>query len=122
MSSLSRLTLRAERRGQMTMDAVSDQPIVAEKVRCDACPVMCIIKPDAAGACERYANVEGVLVRVDPHIVLERAVAQGGRIVPFVAAGHTWNGHLVGQPHKMPTGIGAGTTYPEYKPAPMIVS
>jgi hypothetical protein len=83
---------------------------------------MCIIKPDAAGACDRYANVEGVLVRVDPHVVLERTVAQGGRIVPFVAAGHTWNGHLVGQPQKMPTGIGAGTTYPEYKPAPMIVS
>jgi hypothetical protein len=104
----------------MTMDV--DQLVVTEKVRCDACPVMCFIKPGAAGACDRYANVEGVLVRVDPHVVLDRTVAQGGRIVPFVAPGQTWNGHLVGQPYKMPTGIGAGTTYPEYKPAPLIVS
>jgi 6-hydroxynicotinate reductase len=106
----------------MTMDAVSDQPVVTEKVRCDACPVLCIIKPGSAGACDRYANADGVLVRVDPQVVLERTVAQGGRVVPFVAAGQTWNGQLVGQPHKMVTGIGAGTTYPEYKPAPLIVS
>ncbi|MES1149412.1 MAG: hypothetical protein ABUL53_09530, partial [Bradyrhizobium guangdongense] len=27
-----------------------------DKIRCDACPVMCYIKPGAAGACDRYAN------------------------------------------------------------------
>ena len=37
----------------------------ADKIRCDACPVMCYIKPGAAGACDRYANHDGVLVRVD---------------------------------------------------------
>ena len=44
---------------------------VDDKIRCDACPVMCYIKPGAAGACDRYANHNGELVRVDPHIVLQ---------------------------------------------------
>ena len=55
-----------------------------DKIRCDACPVMCYIKPGAAGACDRYANHDGQLIRVDPHIVLERTVEHGGRVVPFI--------------------------------------
>ena len=39
-----------------------------DKIRCDACPVMCYIKPGAVGACDRYANHDGELVRVDPQI------------------------------------------------------
>ena len=39
-------------------------------VRCDACPVLCRIRPDRAGACDRYANEEGKLVRVDPLVLL----------------------------------------------------
>ena len=35
-------------------------------VRCDACPVLCRIRPGRAGACDRYANADGALVRVDP--------------------------------------------------------
>ena len=58
-----------------------------DKIRCDACPVMCYIKPGAAGACDRYANHDGQLVRVDPHIVLERTKSHGGRLVPFQAGG-----------------------------------
>ena len=48
-------------------------PAVAadDKIRCDACPVMCYIKPGMAGACDRYANDNGVLVRVDPLVMLE---------------------------------------------------
>ena len=65
-----------------------------DKIRCDACPVMCYIKPGAAGACDRYANHDGVLVRVDPHIILERTVSHGGRLVPFQATGD-WDGKLV---------------------------
>ncbi len=34
-------------------------------VRCDACPVLCRIRPGRAGACDRYANVGGTLVRTD---------------------------------------------------------
>lgn len=93
----------------------------ADKIRCDACPVMCYIKPGAAGACDRYANDNGELVRVDPHIVLARTVSQGGRLVPFQAGGE-WDGQLVRGPNVFVTAIGAGTTYPDYKPAPFIVS
>src|SRR5271167_2595415 len=93
----------------------------ADKIRCDACPVMCYIKPGAAGACDRYANHDGELVRVDPHIVLERTVSHGGRLVPFQAGGD-WDGTLVREPSVFVTAIGAGTTYPDYKPAPFIVS
>src|SRR5437763_16227815 len=92
-----------------------------DKIRCDACPVMCYIKPGAAGACDRYANHGGQLVRVDPHIVLERTVEHGGRLVPFQAGGD-WAGKIVKQPDVFVTAIGAGTTYPAYKPAPFIVS
>src|ERR1044072_5791489 len=56
-----------------------------DKIRCDACPVMCYIRPGAAGACDRYANHNGELVRVDPHVVLEQTVSHGGRLVPFQA-------------------------------------
>src|SRR6266704_1100762 len=92
-----------------------------DKIRCDACPVMCYIKPGAAGACDRYANHNGELVRVDPHIVLERTVSHGGRLVPFQATGD-WDGKIVHEPGIFVTAIGAGTTYPDYKPAPFIVS
>src|SRR3981189_600371 len=92
-----------------------------DKMRCDACPVMCYIKPGAAGACDRYANHNGELVRVDPHIVLERTVAHGGRLGPFQAGGD-WDGKIVKEPDVFVTAIGAGTTYPDYKPAPFIVS
>ena len=40
------------------------------KIRCDACPVLCYIRDGASGACDRYANVAGELVRVDPHFAL----------------------------------------------------
>ncbi|HEY8566328.1 MAG TPA: 6-hydroxynicotinate reductase [Beijerinckiaceae bacterium] len=90
------------------------------KIRCDACPVLCIIRPGGAGACDRYANRDGELVRVDPHVVLDRTLAQGGAVVPFHRG--EWDGSLVGGPDTFVTAIGAGTTYPDYKPAPFIVS
>ncbi len=73
---------------------LTDATQCADKIRCDACPVMCYIKPGAAGACDRYANHDGELVRVDPHILLERTVSHGGRLVPFQAAGD-WDGKIV---------------------------
>src|ERR1700730_3780869 len=92
-----------------------------DKIRCDACPVMCYIKPGAAGARDPYAKHDGVLVRVDPHIILERTVSHGGRLVPFQATGD-WDGKLVHEPSTFVTAIGACTPYPDYKPAPFIVS
>ena len=60
----------------------SELPV--DTIRCDACPVLCYIKRGHAGACDRYANHEGQLVRVDPHIVLDRAKTQGTPLVPFL--------------------------------------
>jgi hypothetical protein len=92
-------------------------------VRCDACPVTCYIKRGMAGACDRYANEEGRLVRVDPLVVLEHTVEAGEKVVPFLGAGNAeWNGEIVRGPSTFVTAIGAGTTYPDYKPAPFIVS
>ena len=94
----------------------------ADTVRCDACPVLCYIKRGHAGACDRYANVEGQLVRVDPHILLDRAKSQGTPLVPFLEREGTWDGKLMKGQETFVTAIGAGTTYPDYKPAPFIVS
>ena len=82
-------------------------------VRCDACPVLCRIRPGRSGACSRYANENGALVRTDPLVLLERTVQAGGAVVPF--ARDDWDGRI------FVTAIGAGTTYPDYKPAPFIV-
>ncbi len=91
------------------------------KVRCDACPVMCYIKPGMTGACDRYANQDGRIVRVDPHVLLHRTVSEGGSVVPFHTGGR-WDGQLLSGGEVFVTAIGAGTTYPDYKPAPFIVS
>ena len=89
-------------------------------VRCDACPVLCRIRPGRAGACSRYANVDGQLVRTDPVVLMQRAVADGGRVVEF--AGTDWDGRMLDPARTFVTGVGAGTTYPDYKPAPFIVA
>jgi len=91
-----------------------------DKIRCDACPVLCYIKPGMAGACDRYANDAGILVRLDPHVLLKRAIDQGGELVPFMEDAQT-SGDLVREREVFVTAIGAGTTYPDYKPAPFIV-
>lgn len=93
-----------------------------DTVRCDACPVLCYIKRGHAGACDRYANVEGQLVRVDPHILLDRAKSQGTPLVPFLEREGDWDGKIMEGRETFVTAIGAGTTYPDYKPAPFIVS
>ncbi len=90
----------------MTTHAAQDAPDAAalaeattprpggDIVTCDACPVLCRIRTGKLGACDRYGNVDGRLTRMDPLVLL---------------------------PDGTPTAIGAGTTYPDYKPAPLIV-
>jgi 6-hydroxynicotinate reductase len=90
-----------------------------EKIRCDACPVMCYIAPGQTGACDRYANADGRIVRTDPVVMLSHALESGHRIVPFAA--RDWDGDPM-PADTVVTGIGSGTTYPDYKPAPFIVS
>jgi hypothetical protein len=91
------------------------------KIRCDACPVLCYIREGLTGACDRYANRGGRLVRTDPHVVLDRTLARGGGVVPFYQQ-DAWDGNIIRGPETFVTAIGAGTTYPDYKPAPFIVS
>jgi len=95
---------------------------VDDKIRCDACPVLCYIRPGMTGACDRYANRNGELVRVDPHVLLERTLEDGGEVVPFMSRTREWTGDIVNAPTPIVTAVGAGTTYPDYKPAPFIVS
>jgi hypothetical protein len=92
----------------------------ADIVTCDACPVLCRIRPGKTGACDRYGNVDGALVRMDPFVITQRAIEQDGRLVPFM--GRDWTGSVLSGATTFVTGIGAGTTYPDYKPAPFIVS
>jgi hypothetical protein len=106
----------------MSVDAASSEARTSDgKVRCDACPVMCYVKPGMTGACDRYANQDGQIVRVDPHVLLRRTIEEGGGVVPF-HGGSGWDGQLLSGADTFVTAIGAGTTYPDYKPAPFIVS
>jgi hypothetical protein len=57
-----------------------------DKIRCDACPVLCYIAPGQTGACDRYANVGGRILRSDPVTVLSRTLEGGGAVVPFAPA------------------------------------
>jgi len=90
-------------------------------IRCDACPVLCRIRPGRAGACDRYANEDGRLVRVDPLVVAQRTIERDGEMVPFLENAEEWSGDIVHAGEAFVTGVGATTTYPDYKPAPFIV-
>jgi hypothetical protein len=91
-----------------------------EKLRCDACPVMCYIAEGRTGACDRYGNFGGRIVRSDPVTILEHRVETGGELVSFAGEGE-WDGNPVNPTRRFVTAIGSGTTYPDYKPAPFIV-
>jgi len=90
------------------------------KIVCNACPVLCNISEGRAGACDRYANLGGVLTRVDPLVLAARVLDERGEMVMF-ADQEPWDGVLADAPLFV-TAVGAGTTYPDYKPAPFIVS
>jgi 6-hydroxynicotinate reductase len=91
-------------------------------ITCDACPVLCRIREGKTGACSRYGNVEGKLTRTDPLIVTQQISDGNGDLVPFLPDQENWDGSLNFQSPSFVTGIGATTTYPDYKPAPFIVS
>ena len=84
--------------------------MASNKIECNACPVLCQITEGRSGACDRYANVQGMLTRVDPLVLLQRADADH-------EAAQDEQAHNL-----FVTGVGAGTTYPDYKPAPFMVS
>ena len=115
--------------------------MASDKIECNACPVLCQITAGRTGACDRYANVDGTLVRVDPVVLLRKTLAApDGAVVPFSgrprlgsdgggaerggagAAAADWDGDLLQAGEVFVTGVGSSTTYPDYKPAPFIVA
>src|SRR6267142_1666351 len=97
--------------------AKAPEKMASNKVLCDACPVLCQISDGRLGACDRWGNVGGKLTRMDP-IVLMRSPG-----TEVVASAHgNWDGQLLNPSPVFVSGVGSGTTYPDYKPAPFIVS
>ena len=102
-------------------------PVREGKVECNACPVLCHISEGRVGACDRYANQGGLLVRLDPVVFLSQqaqntqpqalTARQDDETLPQTL--QTQNSLERGV---FVTGIGSSTTYPDYKPAPFIVA
>jgi len=78
-------------------------------VKCPSCPISCYIKGGNTGACQRFINRDGDLVR---NIPLQRYED----VKEIVGEDYE---KVIRKP--LITGIGAGTTYPDTKPAPYIV-
>ena len=78
-------------------------------IQCDSCPIKCQVKPEKTGACFRYTNRDGELVRNVPlHFLQDVKDIIGEEAAPSIR-------------RPLVTAIGAGTTYPDYRPAPHIV-
>ena len=92
-------------------------------MRCDACPVLCRIRPGRAGRlralCQRERHA-GPHRSGPAHAAHARRARQAGRLRRL--AGPDWDGAPLDPARTFVTGVGAGTTYPDYKPAPFIVS
>jgi len=91
-------------------DAVVFDRVSSEgTVQCDACPINCLIHPGYRGACQRYRNDEGALIRITPLQTYEAVRDIAGPDPP----------ESIRRP--LITAIGAGTTSPDCRPAPLIV-
>src|SRR5260221_5020650 len=95
-------------------EAITNNP--GEIVVCDACPVLCRIRPGKTGACDRYANVAGVLTRTDPMALAEASDV----VVPFL--GEEWDGNPVPDAPTFLTGIDSGSTSTPATPATFLVA
>ncbi|MHB2266489.1 6-hydroxynicotinate reductase [Aliihoeflea sp. PC F10.4] len=99
----------------------ADAVKAGEKLRCDACPVMCYIAEGRTGACDRYGNFGGRITRCDPVRILEHVAARGKDAIVARDMLGDWDGNPVDSSQRFVSAIGAGTTYPDFKPAPFIV-
>jgi 6-hydroxynicotinate reductase len=102
-------------------DAASEPPLGAPKVICNACPVLCQISEGRTGACDRWGNFNGVLTRVDPVVLFTKVASTAGALTGFVES-ESRDGNPIAEAPVFVSGVGSGTTYPDYKPAPFIVS
>ncbi len=87
----------------------SEDAPVPGALTCESCPIRCKIRIGQKGACLRYVNKDGSLERT----VSLKTYEEVRDIV-----GPDWD-PVIREP--LVTGIGAGTTYPDAKPAPHIV-
>lgn len=90
--------------GVFTAEAKDDKPV------CIACPIACRIPEGGFGACMRYHNEKGTILRK-------------GRVHTYDEVRQLVEGaddSLLARP--LLTGIGTGTTYPDFRPSPFIVS
>jgi hypothetical protein len=103
----------------------------AGKIECNACPVLCQISMGRSGACDRYANVNGTLVRLHPVLLLDPNALEASADSCFADenAPPLMQSDTSGSADRADpvdacfvTGVGSSTTYPEYKPAPFIIS
>jgi ferredoxin len=78
-------------------------------IECDACPIKCWINSGQIGACHRYRNDNGNLVRVTPLHTFEDVAQTVGPD----------SKEIIRKP--VVTAIGSGTSYPDCKPAPCIL-
>ncbi|NVL93374.1 MAG: 4Fe-4S dicluster domain-containing protein, partial [Desulfobacterales bacterium] len=87
---------------------ISDGKPKAGHATCEACPIKCQIPEGTMGACYRYRNEGGKVVRGVPlHFGEDVADTVGPSPHPSIQK-------------PIITAIGAGTTYPDYRPAPFI--
>jgi hypothetical protein len=101
--------------------APAEGQLAAGKIQCDACPVLCQISPGRTGACDRWGNFNGKLTRVDPVVLFQKVCTQAGALTGFLE-NKDWDGSLIADAPLFVSGVGSGTTYPDYKPAPFIVA
>lgn len=91
---------------QAVQEVIEETP---DRILCAACPVNCRIALDKTGACRRFANQQGGLVRVKPLVFYDEVK----NLIPPAPPSYLMPPLI--------TGIGAGTTYPDHIPAPYIV-
>jgi len=96
--------------------------MATNKVECSACPVLCQITEGRTGACDRWGNVDGALVRMDPVVLMRRLAEDAAAQQPALADPGETAGSGAEDNTLFVSGVGSGTTYPDYKPAPFIVA
>jgi 6-hydroxynicotinate reductase len=81
--------------------------VLSDAVECSHCRVLCKIKEGYSGACRRYRNEKGIIVR-DALLHLPEPKAVDDQFAKVISK-------------PLILGIGAGTEFPDFLPAPYIV-
>ncbi len=88
---------------------VEEEQPFAESIKCFACPIHCQIRMGKMGACRRFINLDGSLIR-NTHL---HSLGELSEIIGMSPESY------IDRP--LITAVGAGSTSPDFKPAPYIV-